>query len=327
MRSENSNTSASGAPRSRKRSAIPSEEENEEAFVDRILPAATAMKRRRMEEQEKARRSGVSAETSVSKSQPESAPAKEKKPRKEVSIQEVVRERREAEEDAARRDEESLRENPDGMEVEKMKNLAVIEEMSIPNRSHRSQQNQGDGERWDDSWNGRKNFKKFRRKGDGGPLARRGQSVMVPLEEVKKKDYGIGEDYWLDSDKLKTKRKSKDRLPHDTPIQPSATTAASERDEDDTPFGSPAGSSDAAAAAVHVNVDAPPRTTRRSQQQQQQVSPAGDSALAPPNKGKRAATSAGAEPPPAKKQRLFEVAEESGSDSEDELKFSFKKRI
>ena len=277
------------------------------------------MKRRKMEEQEKARRSGVSTETSVSKSQPESAPAKEKKPRKEINIQEVVRERREAEEDAARRDEESLRENPDGMEVEKMRNLAVIEEMSIPDRCNRPQRNQGEGGRWDDSWNGRKNFKKFRRKGDG-TLARRGQSVMVPLEEVKKKDYGIGEDYWLDSDKLKTKRKTKDRPTQETPIQPTY-----EREDDDGPVGSSlTGNSNAA----HMDVDAP-RMVRRSQQQHP-VSQAGDSGLArsqAPHQGKRAAASGGTEAPPAKKQRLFEVAEESGSDSEDELKFSFKKRI
>lgn len=58
----------------------------------------------------------------------------------------------------------------------------VIEEMEIPQRAARPRrQNQTDGARWKPEWNGRKNFKQFRRKGEA--VANRGQRVIVRVEE------------------------------------------------------------------------------------------------------------------------------------------------
>ncbi|KAL9038027.1 MAG: hypothetical protein Q9214_005446, partial [Letrouitia sp. 1 TL-2023] len=91
----------------RKRPAPPSEDE--EDIVDQLLPAATAIKRRRLEQEEEARRRGISPSKVLAangRSEPQSLP---KSKEKHVDYQKLVRERREAEEEAARRDEESLR--------------------------------------------------------------------------------------------------------------------------------------------------------------------------------------------------------------------------
>ncbi|KAI9872672.1 MAG: hypothetical protein M1830_001310, partial [Pleopsidium flavum] len=201
------------AKSSRKRPSPLSDGENEDAMVESLLPAAAAMKRRRIEVEKENERQGISNEPWFGKLQEKAGTEKKRKPKKEVNIQEVVRERREAEEEAARRDEESLRETLDGMDVDQMKNLALIEEMEVQkcvDRPARSEAHHGHDSRWDERWNGRKNFKKFRRRGDPNQ-PRRGQSVIVPLEEVKKKDFGIGDEYWLESDKHKKKRKEKEK--------------------------------------------------------------------------------------------------------------------
>ena len=287
-------------PNSRKRPAAEMDEENED-LVDQLLPAAAAMKRRRIEEEEEAARTGKSTQQLFGPVKEEARAAKLKKPKKEVNIKEVVRERREAEEDAVRREEEELKDTMDGVNVEGMRNLAVVEEMELPDRAERPQRKRidGTGSRWDERWNGRKNFKKFRRQGEG-TQARRGQSVMVPLEEVKKKGFGIGEDYWLESNKSK-KRKARERTSQ-SQSQP-YTTARSLLDEEvaDLEGEGSLGTDDA---------EAPNRSTNHSQLVSE----------------KRAAPDRGTGPA-AKKQKTFGIVEkESDSESEDELKFRFKKR-
>ncbi|KAI9656409.1 MAG: hypothetical protein M1831_004661 [Alyxoria varia] len=102
--------------------------------------------------------------------------------------------------------------NPDG--IAELRNLAIIEEIDVPASrkeflaAQRRRQTGGDDgaqanrtdsparNGWNDDWNGRRNFKRFRRKGQ--PVANRGHKVIVPLEEAKQKDFGIGDDYWLE---------------------------------------------------------------------------------------------------------------------------------
>lgn len=195
----------------RKRPQPSPDEENEDDMVDSLLPAAAAMKRRKLEEQEEAQRRGLSTEPSFGKSQKKpDEPVKKKTAQKELNIKEVVRSRREAAEEAARRDEESLQATPSDIAIASLKNLAVVEEMDLPSRPHANGNGNGNATtRWDERWNGRKNFKKFRRAGDGEMPRRTGQSVIVPLEEVKKKEFGIGDEYWLESDKAKKKRRER----------------------------------------------------------------------------------------------------------------------
>lgn len=313
-------------PRSTKKRSPPSDDEDEEDINERLLPAAAAMKRRRIEEEKQAQRRGISSETSFSttKKHPE-APSKKPRPRKEVNIQDVVRERREAEDEAARREEETL--SLDGADIESMRNLAVVEEMELPDRHLPPRRRDANGagannDRWDERWNGRKNFKKFRRSGDGEPR-RRGPSVIVPLEEVKKKSQGIGEEYWLDGEKGKKKRREKEKerereqqMDMDMDDDEPFTTARSHHDE--VP----------ASGDEHevVDVDKPRRTRgsdTTSQTQSRSQSQASGSTRASSN-GKRSAP-AGTRGGAAKKQKMLKAVEE-GSDSEDDLKFRFKRR-
>ena len=303
---------------SRKRSLPQSDEDNDEEMVEKLLPAAAAMKRRKIEEQEEARRKGVSAVSSFGKSQHKieaEKPEKPQKQKKEIDIQEIVRERREAEEDAARRDEDSLRVTLDGMNVEDMKRLAVVEEMQLPARSNRSHHPKGNGSsdpRWDEQWNGRKNFKKFRRRGET-TQAQRGQSVIVPLEEVKKKNFGIGEEYLRESDKSKKTRKEK---------EPAAQTQT----QSEEPFVTAISQNEQIPAQL-LDGDEPetldvqaPRITRTMEREM------GRGGRLPVANGKRAAPSI-AKGPAAKKQKTLAARDsESDSDSEDELKFRFKKK-
>ncbi|PYH91209.1 hypothetical protein BO71DRAFT_452251 [Aspergillus ellipticus CBS 707.79] len=149
----------------------------EEDLISSLLPGASAMKRRRAQ--------------TVQRDEP--TPIKEEMPkpkRQKLDVLEAARQHREAEDDARRQAEASLPDSED-VNVEKLKGLAIVEEMEVKPR------NNGDNTRWDERWNGRKNFKKFRRKGDASQPRYRIQTVIVPLEEVTRKEFGIGDHYWV----------------------------------------------------------------------------------------------------------------------------------
>ena len=304
----------------RKRLPPLSDEENDDEMVENLLPAAAAMKRRKIEQEQDAERTGRPVDHSFSKSRKTELLEKKKKkvtPKKEMNIQEVVRERREAEEEAARRDEESLRGTLGDEEVARLQNLAVVEEMKIPERIDRPQRkdtNNYTSSRWDERWNGRKNFKKFRRQGEGVP-ARRGQSVIVPLEEVRKKDFGIGESYWLEPDSSKGKKKKRDKE-RATQTQSQVTPTAKNHYVEEVEI--PKELADLEGPET-IDIDAP-RGTRHADHSTQATERGSKSQT--PN-GKRRAVDEGRGA--AKKQKTFLVREES-SDSEDELKFRFKKK-
>lgn len=294
-----------------KKRPLPSDDEDEDEMNETMLPAAAAMKRRRIEEEEVARRKGLSTEPSSEKPKEAEVQSKKRKPRKEVKIQDVVRERREKEEEAARRDEEDLQNPLDGMNVDEMKHLAIVEEMEVKERTDRPQPNVAHltSDRWDERWNGRKNFKKFRHRGEE-PQPRRGKSVMIALEEVKKKDYGIGEGYWLESEKSQRKRR-RDEGASQSQSQ-LVTTVSSQRAE--VPGELTEGTDNEV-----IDVDAP-RTTRRTGKTKAAEQRTSHSAN---EHGKRPAPTQGRGRPPKVQKTL--AARESDSDTEDELKFKFVK--
>lgn len=154
-----------------------------------LLPGANAMKRRRAEMGPRSH-----------EDEPRTSQEEMRKPkRQKLDVLEAARRHREAEEAAAqqRRSEEesSLQAAIEGMTIEEMKRLVVVEELDVPLRDRRTPTAE-EASRWDERWNGRKNFKKFRRKGDSSAARPRVQAVIVPLEEEKRKDYGIGDHYW-----------------------------------------------------------------------------------------------------------------------------------
>ncbi|OJJ67743.1 hypothetical protein ASPBRDRAFT_58828 [Aspergillus brasiliensis CBS 101740] len=164
-----------------------SPQEEEEDMVSSLLPGAQAMKRRRAQTLQK----GI--EESISETKAEATPRVK---RQKLDVLEAARQHREAEDAQRQRqaEEASLQGSLDEVNVEKLKGLAIVEEMDVKPR-HASAEDC----RWDDRWNGRKNFKKFRRKGEPGQPRYRIQTVIVPLEEVTRKDFGIGDHYWVSS--------------------------------------------------------------------------------------------------------------------------------
>ncbi|KAL9013176.1 MAG: hypothetical protein Q9173_002106 [Seirophora scorigena] len=223
----------------RKRPAPDAGEEDEEGdsnFVDQLLPAATAMKRRRLEAIEEARQRGESPPPSASFTEPapQDTAKKATKPKAPIDIKASLRSRREAADAALARDEESLRqEDLTFAAIENLRDLAVIEEFDVAPRPQRngtsaptttSTTSNGNTitttSRWNPAWNGRKNFKKFRRQGEGDGGTTRGprrggmgQALIVPLEEVKNRGAaGIGQEYWLESgEALLQKRKRREQ--------------------------------------------------------------------------------------------------------------------
>lgn len=191
---------------SRKRRSPPSDKSTKDSdHIDNLFPAAAAMKKRRIES---ARLATTSASPSpeIDTQKPKGRAAavldqlrKAEKKEKQIDVLELARSRREAEEEAARLDAESLRNAMEGMDVSAMRNLAHVEEMDVrPRTKIFTAQVEEPDRRWDDRWNGRKNFKRFKRRGDAeAPI--QGHKVIVQLEEVRKKDFGIGEEYWLES--------------------------------------------------------------------------------------------------------------------------------
>ncbi|EED19124.1 DNA damage response protein RcaA [Talaromyces stipitatus ATCC 10500] len=163
------------------------EEQDEDDDMAGLLPGASAMKRRRVE-------SG--SHTLREQAAKEEAP---KPKRQKVDVIAAARRHREEEEAAAQerkqQAETTFQEDIEGMTIEDMKKLVIVEEFEVPMRE-KEPVTVNATDRWDERWNGRKNFKKFRRKGDRSAARSRIQAVIVPLDEVKRKEYGVGDRYW-----------------------------------------------------------------------------------------------------------------------------------
>jgi nijmegen breakage syndrome protein 1 len=318
---------------SRKRATPPiqyEEKEEVEDFMDQLAPAAAALKKRRVAEETARRRRGEStpppAPSVIESPVPESP--QPKKVKKEVDLLGLARHQREKAEELARKEREALQEAMNGMDIEAIRNLAIIEEIEVLRQPPPVRAVQADeSDRWNDRWNGRKNFKKFRRRGAEGGRAGNFNRVIVPLEEVKKKDFGIGDDYWLENDNTWRKKKGKGQ---DTPLasqshtRPAGTAStraaeilAAESEED------PVADADELPSDVEIlDEDPVPVAPARSQRSQR---PASTSQKQPVANNKRPAAASLTKPAPAKKARqAVTKRKEESDDSDDELKFRFR---
>ena len=266
---------------------------------DPLLPGAAAMKRLKFTDQ-----ADVIVTTGTTPD-PERPSVKVKSPKKEFDIQGAVRERRRAEEEAARLKEEELHQTLSDLSFEEMNRLAKVVDMEVRGPSGTATRAQKASERWDPSWTGRRNFKKFRRAGEAA-AGRREHTIIVPLEEVKKRGQGIGEHYWLEPESSSRRRREREDATVTSMNEggsPSLQTFASapSHQEEQVPQELVDGQD-----PVVIDVDEP-RATR-------QGAAAGL---------KRQASSSG-RTAGSKKQRTFAVREES--ESEDEMKFRFRKK-
>ena len=298
--------------RSKKRQSPPSSDGYNEGSM---FPAQAAIKRRRLEEEKKARENGrpTLSEEAVAKAKQQIP----KKKVKQINVEEALRKKR-REEAEAEEDEEPMTEYLRSMTVDDMQNLAIIEDMEIKERVNAVAQRSGErNERWDERWNGRKNFKKFRRKGQtDGP--RHAQTVIVPLEEVKNTDFGVQDDFWTERDKAREQRKKKtvEREREETTPSQSYTDAPSHQEE------VPAELIDGDQTEI-IDVDAP-RTTRRSQRGQSQVPSTRSQAASRKRPASRSA--AASTNKKQKKLNLMMNEEEEGSSEDEVPKFRFRKR-
>jgi len=319
---------------SRKRVASPIIEE-EEDIMEQMAPTAATMKRRRL-----ARGEPMLPPPPVKERQAAvQVPAK--KPKKEMDVLAVAREKREEAEERERAEREALQEKRESMDIEGLRDLAIIEEMEVKRTVPALRAARADeSERWDDKWNGRKNFKKFRRRGaEGGPMR---EKIIIELEEVKKKDFGIGDEYWEAGDSQRRRKKDKGKgketqdisqmesqaRPKKSAAERAARILASEAGEEFGDIGREDSDSD-----LEI-VERPQRqmviTASRSQTQKSQKLadktnetqnlPAGSS-------NKRAAEKVLTKPAPVKRARQTKLTKPVSDESDDDgLKFRFTKR-
>lgn len=344
---------------SKKRSTPPIDYEDSQDIMDDVAPVAQALKKRKLAEEAARRRRGET--TPPPTVQPKAAAKPKTKSRaskKEIDVQEVLaRKQVEDAEKAARAEElarterEALQETLDGMSIDDIRNLAIVEEMPVTRRAPppRAAPKADESDRWDERWNGRKNFKKFRRRGTDPNDRRVTGRVIVQLEEVKKKDFGIGDEYWLEGDADTTsqhkKKKGKGKATQDTESQAqtrsqpqpkargrgAAARAAeillSEVEED---YALPDDEEDtrvAASSDVEI-VEPQPKPSARSQRGSKLADNMNESQNVPAQRGnKRAVASTLGKSVPVKKAKPAPVEmEASDGDSDDGLKFRFARR-
>lgn len=196
---------------SRKRPAPVDPDQTEKDMLDNMLPGAAAYKRRKTAAQQNGAR-GPSASATPEPDAVRSATAAAKRPlkkQKDIDVAAELKARRDKEEELRRQDEEATRAALEDTDIRDVR--AKVETFDLPVRQppQRPAHDNGAGpsDRWNPAWNGRKNFKRFRRQGQNndGP---RLQRVIVALEEVPRKGHGIGDEYWLNPSSNRNKSKS-----------------------------------------------------------------------------------------------------------------------
>lgn len=210
----NSPTPSPGRGRNSRKRAAPIESES---FMDMIAPAAAQAKKRKIADDRRRRRTGTASPPPKLVLPPKAPEPVAEKPKKRVVIKPVdedfmekARSKRQILDDQAREEREALEQGLEDMDISEIRRKVQIGSMAIgrstlpPQPASRADES----ERWDDNWNGRKNFKKFKRRGGENLPAHR--KILLRVTEAVKRDFGIGDEYWLDDEKDRKKKKGKD---------------------------------------------------------------------------------------------------------------------
>lgn len=258
-------------------------------------------------------------------------PRKKKSHKNEIDILDAARKHKEAAEALAIAERESLLQSLEGMDISAIRNLAVVEEMEIKPREPTNKIRHGEqSDRWDDRWNGRKNFKKFRPK--GARASRERVRVIVPVEEVKSGRYGVGQDYWGDEEDeeqaLHGARKASSNTLRDSGDQTSSARLSN------ADVGHPESHGlfvTQTSQAVHeisddegdasLPVVPSMRSTRSQQTEHSSIGKASSANMSLSNTSKRPAQTTLTKKGTTKKPRV-----QDSDDSEDELRFRFRKK-
>ncbi|KAG8418511.1 hypothetical protein J3459_012381 [Metarhizium acridum] len=186
-------------------------------LMDGMAPAVARFKRQRLERGEDFAPPSPSPE-------PEPATVTAKKRKEKLDVLAMAARHREEEEARARAEREDLANLPDDIDLAEIRRLNIVEEMEIraPARDIRTREKDVVDGRWNPKWNGMKNFKKFRSRGEAtGRLPVR---TIVALQEVKNKEFGIGDNYWLE-DECVERRRSLNKVRSAQSTQSSASAA------------------------------------------------------------------------------------------------------
>lgn len=200
------------SPRKRGASCLP-----EDDLMEGMAPAVARFKRQRLEH------AGTFASPSPKATTPKAsaaAKAATKRKPKEIDVLAMAARHREDEEARARAEREDLAQLPADADLAEIRRLNIVEEMEVraPGGAGRTrEQDVADG-RWNPKWNGVKNFKKFRRRGEA--VGRQPARVIVPLTQVKNKEFGVGDNYWLeDESSARTKSVASRPAHRETPTE------------------------------------------------------------------------------------------------------------
>lgn len=194
---------------------------DEESLMTGLAPAVARFKRQRLETGNR-----FASPSPEPVSQPSKGAAKGQKVKMDILA--MAARNREEEEARARAEREDLANLPDDVDLAEIRRLQIVEEVEVkmPNRGARTrEQDIADG-RWDPKWNGVKNFKKFRRRGE--VVGRQPVRAIVELQEVRTKEFGIGDNYWLDDEGAGRKTSAasvRSRNNTQTPAGPSGDSA------------------------------------------------------------------------------------------------------
>ncbi|KAI9172252.1 putative transporter MCH2 [Paramyrothecium foliicola] len=322
---------ATDADRSqRKRKAAPVQDD----LMEGVVPAADRLKRQRLARGEELPPLSPDADPDVVESTKKMAPPK--KIKKELDILAVAAQNREAEEARARAEKDDLALLPDDVDLSEIRRLNIVEEMELrqPTETRTREQDIADG-RWNPKWNGIKNFKKFRQRGE--VAGRQPARTIVPLTQVKIKEFGVGDDYWLDDGDNHGKKKTTSQPSVQTakpspPLEPPSRSRArpvvqSESDEDgeDGEDGEGGIANGPSATSARAGGSRTSGTANPSQRETRSQDSGARSTRS--SQSKRSAPEP-VQPQPAKRQRqarkITEIAD--SDDSDDELKFRFGKR-
>ncbi|OTB00712.1 hypothetical protein M426DRAFT_324072 [Hypoxylon sp. CI-4A] len=328
----------------RKRRAPPPESHG---TIDDFAPTAAQIKRRRIAAGEDPVPRASTPVESFTK-EPQKPKTKSPTVKKEIDILDLARQRREEVEARAKAEREELATAPEDLDLAEIRRLHIEEPMEIRQVSslvRTREQDIADG-RWDPTWSGRKNFKKFRER--DGPQRRPPQRIIVSLEEVKTKGFGIGDDYWLEDESQQRRKKKGSQTQSQGQGAPEKEdrrkTKERETESDKQKRKmiekvlAPVDSSDDGDQNMDDEeeeedvVEAPPpktRTTRASQQTSQSQTPRTTSRNTTQKTQSSRASKRSAPPPakeqPAKRARIGFVAD-SDDESDDGLRFRFGKR-
>jgi nijmegen breakage syndrome protein 1 len=332
----------------RKRSTPPMQYEEEDIMED-VAPALLAFKKRKLADDAARRQRGESTPLAPAIKEKSITNVKPRVVKKEIDIQKHLDEQAEKAAELARAEREALYDSMDGMDIEAIRKLAIIEEMEVtrPEAPPLPAAQADESDRWDERWNGRKNFKKFRRRGADASGPRDSYRVIVPLDEVKKKDFGIGEEYWLEGDAdthhKRKKGKGKDTQnisqsqtqakPSQLKPTPAKAAEISVRESEDEIAHAEEedmeGNVEASSDVEIVERTPPPQPKLRSQRSQKLADKTNESRNLPAqNKNKRAAAMSLTKPAPAKKAKPMKTTEDGEEDSDDSdgLKFRFQRK-